>query len=203
MRSRVLLASVIGILLLFGALPAALPAVDAQTPVEARDDGVYFVAYRTQRHIKYSAPDVFHRLVADLVEYLKSRDVRIVEDPERGILETDEAFSTDSLLNLARNAGAATLLLVTVDRPVTKWLKVTMQAYDLNAKLLWSEDASSGGGLSGGGAPAKVLKTLQKKLGSRIGKPGLSTTQPAEAVAPPVSVPVSAPPQNPPQEDVR
>jgi len=203
MRTRVLQASAIGILLLLGALPAPLAAVEAQTPVAARDDGVYFVAYRTQRHIKYSAPEVFHQFAADLVAYLKSRDIRIVEDPERGILETDESFSTDSLLNLARNAGAASLLLVTVDRPVTKWLKVTMQAYDLNAKLLWSEDASSGGGLSGGGAPAKVLKALQKKLDSRVGKPGLSTAQPPEAVAPPGSVPVSAPPQNPPQEDNR
>jgi len=201
MRSRVLLSSAIG-MLLFGALPAALPDVEAQAPAAAQGEGVYFVAHRTQRHIKYSAPGVFHQLVADLVQYLKSRDVRIVEDPERGILETDEAFSTTSLLNLTRNAGAASLLLVTVDRPVTKWLKVTVQAYDLNARLLWSEEASSGGGLSGGGAPAKVLKTLQKSLDSRVGKPGLSAPPP-EAVVPPGSVPVSEPPQKPLQEENR
>jgi hypothetical protein len=199
MRTRALLTYAIGTLLLFG----ALPAIDAQTPAAADNEAVYFVAYRTQRHIKYSTPDIFHQLAADLLAYLKSRDVRIVEDPERGILQTDESFSTESLLNLARNAGAAYLILVSVDRPLSKWLKVTVQAYDPNAKILWSEDASSGGGLSGGGAPSKVLKALEKKLDPRVGKLGLPRAQPPETAAPPGGVPLSTPPQDPRQEDNR
>lgn len=181
MKPKLLAVVSFGVLLLAG-FPLTSRAQD-QTPT--RSEGIYFVAYRTQSHISRSSPNVFHRVANDLIAYLKSRNVKIIEDPERGILQTDEAFSVASLLNLTKNAGATSLLLVTVDRPVTKWLKVTVQAYDLNAKLLWSEVASSGGGLSGGGAPAKVLKTLRKKLDRRVGKPGLPVEMQLKAPEPP------------------
>jgi hypothetical protein len=191
MKSKLLAAVLLGVLLLPGF--SLTGRAQAQTP--APSEGIYFVAHRTQSHILRSSPDVFHRVANDLIAYLKSRNVKIIEDPERGILQTDEAFSVASLLNLTKNAGATSLLLVTVDRPVSKWLKVTVQAYDLNAKLLWSQEVSSGGGLSGGGAPAKVLTTLGKKLDPRIGKPGL----PVEAQAPEPEPQPQAAPQQPTQ----
>lgn len=153
----------------------------AQTQSVAQSDGVYFVAYRTPSHINRSSPTVFHGVAEDLIAYLKSKNVKIVEDPERGILQTDESISTESLCNLAKNAGARYLLLVTVDRPMAKWLKVTIRAYELTGNLLWTEEASSGSGLTGGGAPGKVLKTLGKKLEPLVGTPGLPTVQPAPA----------------------
>ncbi len=79
-----------------------------------------------------------------MLEFLKKNDVNIVADPERGTIQTSELFSTDSLLNLTRNAGANYLLYVTVDRPAASWLKVTFQCYDLSGKALWEEHASSG-----------------------------------------------------------
>lgn len=140
----------------------------------AQTEGVYVVAYRAPNHIKFSSPEVFHGFAKDLIGYLKSRDVNILEDPERGILQTDQLISVESLLNLTKNAGATYLFLATVDRPATKWMKVTVQAYDLSGRLLWSEEADSGGmTMTGKGAPEKILKLLQKKLDSRIDKPGL------------------------------
>jgi hypothetical protein len=157
---------------------------EAQTSPAAQSEGVYVVAYRAPNHIKASSPQVFHGFADDLIGYLKSREVNIFEDPERGILQTDELISVDSLLNLTKNAGAKYLLLATVDRPPTKWLKVTVQAYDLSGKVLWVEEASAGSGMTGGGAPGKVLKTLQKKLDPRIAQPGLPKKLPAPSGAP-------------------
>jgi hypothetical protein len=175
-----------------GLLVTALPAAQSPAPPTP---GVYFVAYRTQAHIKYSTPDVFHKFADDLIAYLKSQNVIIIEDPERGILQTDESFSTESLLNLTKNAGATFLVLATIDRPASKWIKVTVQAYDLTGALLWSEEASSGGGLTGGGAPGKVMKSLSKKLDPHIGGPGL----PKRAAAAPAEKPAT-PPEKPPVE---
>jgi hypothetical protein len=94
-------------------------------------------------------------------------------------LQTDESISVESLLNLTKNAGAKYLFLATVERPASKWLKVTTQAYDLSGKLLWSEEANSGGmSMTGKGAPEKTLKLLEKKLDPRIDKPGLPKKSP-------------------------
>lgn len=143
----------IGFFLVFGVSLNAEPQTSA-----AQTEGVYVVAYRAPNHIKASSPQVFHGFADDLIGYLKSRDVNILEDPERGILQTDELISVESLLNLTKNAGAKYLFLVTVERPVTKWMKVTAQAYDLSGKLLWSEEANSGGTtMTGKGAPEKTL----------------------------------------------
>jgi len=180
MKLKIFLTSTISFLLLSGGLSVAV----GQAPSTAHEEGVYLVAYRTQNHINRSSPDVFHKVSGDLIAFLKSRNVNIAEDPERGILQTDESFSTESLLNLAKNARASSLLLVTVDRPAIKWLKVTVQAYDMTGKLLWQEEASSGGGFTGGGAPEKVFKTLQTKLEPRVGKPGLPERQPGTGTQP-------------------
>src|SRR5258708_17577524 len=152
---------------------------EAQTSPAAQSEGVYVVAYRAPNHIKASSPQVFHGFADDLISYLKSREVNIFEDPERGILQTDELISVDSMLNLTKNAGAKYLLLATVERPAARWMKVTVQAYDLSGKLLWSEEANSGQGMTGKGAPEKTLKSLQKKLDPRIDKPGLPKKLPA------------------------
>jgi hypothetical protein len=140
-------------------------------------DGVYYVAYRTPAHVSRSSPDVFHDVANEMLDFLKKNDVNVVADPERGTIETNELFSLDSLLSLTKNAGATYLLYLTVDRPAASWLKMTVQCYDLSGKLLWEEYASASGGLSGKGAPSKVMENLRKKLSPRIGQPGLPNGQ--------------------------
>jgi len=145
-------------------------------------NGVYYVAYRTPAHVARSSPDVFHGVANDMLDLLKTNDVNVVADPERGTIETNELFSVDSLLSLTKNAGATSLLYLTVDRPATSWLRLTLQCYDLSGKLLWEEHASSSGGLSGRGAPSKSMENLKKKLLPRIGQPGLpKIKKPAQA----------------------
>lgn len=99
-------------------------------PAGSKKDGAYYFAYRTPAHVSRSSPDVFHETTKDTLDFLKSNDVNIIADPERGTIETDELFSLDSLLILTKNAGATHLLYLTVDRPATSWLKLTLQCYD-------------------------------------------------------------------------
>lgn len=163
-----------------GLILCILAAGQVQTPSPTTKlDGVYYVAYRTPAHVARSSPDVFHEVANEMAEFLKKSDVNVVADPERGTIETNELFSLDSLMGLTKNAGASSLLYVTVDRPATSWLKMTLQCYNSSGKLLWEEHASASGGLSGKGAPSKVIENLRKKLSPRIGQPGLPKIQKA------------------------
>jgi hypothetical protein len=158
----------------------------AQTETPAvKPAGVYFAAYRTPRHMKYSKPDVFHQTVAGVVEYLETNRVRIAEDPVRKRIETSDLIPVSVLVNIAREAGASSLLLLTVDRPVTKWVKIETEAYDLSGALLWKESVDEGGGLSGKGGVKKALDKLRKRLDSRLGQPGLEQLPAPEATAAP------------------
>ena len=156
----------------------------AQTvPPAPKPAGVYFAAYRTPRHMKYSKPDVFHQTVASVVEYLETKHVPIAKDPARKRIETSDLIPVSTLVNLAREAGASSLLLLTVDRPVTKWIKIELEAYDLSGTLLWKESVDEGGGLSGKGGVDKALEKLRKRLDSRLGQPGLEPSSALEAPA--------------------
>jgi hypothetical protein len=108
-------------------------------PPGTKLDGVYYVAYRTPAHVSRSTPDVFHQVTKETLELLKQNGVNVVADPERGTIETSDLFSLDSLLSLTKNAGATSLLYLTVDRPAMSWLKATFQCYDASGKLLWEE----------------------------------------------------------------
>jgi hypothetical protein len=152
-------------------------AGQTQGSAGTKPDGAYYVAYRTPAHVSRSSPDVFHETANDTLDFLKSNDVNIIADPERGTIQTDELFSLDSLLNLTKNAGATHLLYLTVDRPAASWLRVTLQCYDLSGKVLWEEHASAASGFSGKGAPSKTLASLKKKLLPRVGQPGLPKVQ--------------------------
>ena len=167
-------------LCLVGATLLVLSLVAAgqtQDPTGTKLYGAYYLSYRTPAHVSHSTPEVFHEVANETLDLLKKNDVNVVADPERGTIETSELFSLDSLLSLTKNAGATSLLYVTVDRPPTSWLKVTLQCYDLSGKLLWEEHASESGGLSGKGAPSKTIESLRKKLLPRIGQPGLPKVQ--------------------------
>ncbi|MDE3200735.1 MAG: hypothetical protein KGN79_07420 [Acidobacteriota bacterium] len=156
-------------------LPPPAKALQTATETGNRTGSVYLVAYRTARHINYSKPDVFHGFSQDLLKFLKESGVPIKIDPDRGTIETESKMSLTSMLNIARQLGASSLLLVTIDRPLTKWIKVTVESYDLEGKQLWSEQAADGGGLTGKGGYDKTLVKIKAVLAKRLGGPGLPT----------------------------
>ena len=148
-------------------------ATAAKTEAKQIKGGVYYAAFRTSAHIARSSPEIFHGASQDLLDYLKSKGVRIVADPERGVLETSDQMSTESMMRLAKLAGASGLLLVTVDRPAASWLKITVQSFDEGGKQLWEENADKKSGLNGKSAPHDVGEKIKSKLAPHIGKEGL------------------------------
>ena len=124
-------------------------------------------------HIDRSKPEVFDSVIAAFGEYLKIKNVVVIEDPERGIIRTQDMMSPQSMANLAKDATADSFLRITVDRPVAAWLKVTVSAFDISGTKLWEESASEGGGLTGKNAVQKTMAKLKPKLDHHVGQPGL------------------------------
>lgn len=154
--------------------PPELPQLPAQAP--RLQEGSYLFIQRTHGHVKFSDPETFHRAATAIKELFRQQNISIVEDPLRGTLETSEEFSLPSVLKLARDAGATHLLYVRVERPVTKWLKIRVQCYDLNGRMLWEESASHGGGWNSGKSLEKITAELGRRLSQRAGGPGLPRT---------------------------
>jgi hypothetical protein len=147
------------------------PSTTASASVDQQK--VFVFVQRTDRHAKYSSPEVFHNVLNDLLEYLKTKNVAIAVDEFGGRNHAEGATPLDTIFNIARDAKATSVMYVVVDRPMTKWLKITAQCFDMNRKQLWQEEASSGGGLSGGHGFEVSTKKLHAQLDKRLGQDGL------------------------------
>ena len=105
----------------------------------ARSAGVLVFAYRTPAHVQYSKPEVFVGIVDDLMLFLKSNNVSLVNDLIHKPVETEQATSTYTLVTYLRQIGARRLIYLTVDRPLSAWVKLTLRCYDADGKLVWEE----------------------------------------------------------------
>jgi hypothetical protein len=163
-----------GLLAALLVVPFVFAQEQAVDRAAASATSVYVVAFRTPAHVRTSSPEVFHTAAADVRKILTDGKVRVVEDKERGFIENESQMSVASMAKLAVEAGAGSLLFVTVDRPTSKWIKLVLQAYDLDARLLWEESVDSGmSPMSGASGYKKCFEKLKKKLPARIGGPGL------------------------------
>lgn len=185
----------------FFCLLACSPS-SAQTPSPSfgNPESSFIAAFRTSAHVNRSSPSVFNEAIDEAIEFLRSSDVVLTNDPLRDpsgqIPRFQEDMSRDDLLASAKYAGATHLLVLTVDRPVRQWLKVTLDCYDLSGKMLWRESAGYSGSLDVNSKKAlpEVMKKLGKQLTPRLGNPGLplvaatngqgSGQQPPPTVAP-------------------
>jgi serine protease Do len=131
--------------------------------------GVLVFAYRTPAHVKLSKPEVFTGIVDDLMLFLKSSDVRLVNDLIHRPVESEQAASTYTLVTYLRQIGASRLLHLSVDRPFSAWVKLTLRCYDPDGKLLWEEIVS--GAANWGREHTGVSRAtaeLHKRLANRI-----------------------------------
>ena len=149
------------------------PAVARQAPAPADQARVFVFVQRSEQHAKRSSREVFENVLNDFLEYLKEKNVAIAVDEFGGRNHAESATPMETVFNIARDAQASSVLYVVVDRPVTKWLKMTVQCFDLSRKQLWQEEASNGGGLSGGHGFEVTTKKLYTLLDKRIGQEGL------------------------------
>jgi hypothetical protein len=155
-------------------IPVALPQFPVlAVTVPKLQQGSYLFIQRTPGHVKYSDSDTFHNAAKAVRELLRSHQVSIFDDPVRGTIETAETFSMESVLALARQAGATYLLYAKIDRPITKWLKISLQCYDMEGRMVWQEEAAHGGGLNSSESLKKITNELDKRLQTKLGGPGL------------------------------
>jgi hypothetical protein len=132
--------------------------------------------------VKYSKSEVFHDVLNDLLEYLKAKNVAIAVDEFGGRNHAEGFTPLDTIFTVARDIKADGVLYVEVDRPMTKWLKITVRSFDMEQKELWKEEVSNGGGFSGGHGFQACTENLHKLLEKRVGQDGLPVL--AEARAP-------------------
>lgn len=149
------------------------PPPTTTASASADQQKVFVFMQRTDRHSKYSSPEVFHNVLNDLLDYLKTKNAAIAVDEFGGRNHAEGATPLDTIFTIARDAKASSVMYVVVDRPVTKWLKITVQCFDMNRKQLWQEEVSSGGGLSGGHGFEVSTKKLHAQLDKRLGQDGL------------------------------
>ena len=187
------------IFLILAIVLTSLPSAVAQAPQsstlqtvvnEGKTQAATFVfLQRTKGHVKYSKPDVFHNVLDDMQTYLNSHHVAMTVDEFGGRSHSEDEMTFSSVLTIARDSHADYLLYVLVDRPITKWIKITVQCFDISGKQLWQEESSSGGGMSGGHGLRVTFDRLHDKLDKRLGQPGLPITTVAEKGAEPAQAP--------------
>lgn len=110
--------------------------------------GVFVEMYETDAHKKRSKPEIAYQVVDDVVAYLKSKGVALARD----------------------ESSAAYRLRLTVDRPMMKWIKVTVEAYDQAEKKLWQQVAESGGGLTGAHGLRVTTDRLHHLIDGNLGE---------------------------------
>jgi len=159
----------------------------AQATLGPSSQTTYLYFQRTSAHVKFSTPEVFQEVVNEIHEYLNANGVVALTEDNGLSPESDLPFS--AVHEMARDSGAAHLLYVTVDRPMSKWLKVKVQCYDTSGHELWQEEASAGGGLSSRSAARDALQKLREELNRRLGQPGLPQGVSAQNAAPTASGP--------------
>jgi hypothetical protein len=163
-----------GILLLLAAISLGFAQQNPSNQNRIEAKGVYIITFRTPGHVRSSSPEIFHSAAADIRKMLTDEGVLIAQDKERGFIENESQMSMETMTALAREAGAGSLLFVTVDRPTSKWIKLVLTTYDLDGKLIWEESVDSGmSGWSGASGYKKCFEKLKKVLLPRIGSAGL------------------------------
>jgi len=157
------------------------PSQGSEQPM--RSGGVFFAALRTQNHIARSDSNKFNEAVDGVEQFLMSNKVVLREDPIRTKFRLESTMSKENLIHVAEDAGASNVLQLTVDRPATSWIELTIQCFDLQGKQLWEERASGANQFTSSGHVQKAVKKLTSRLAPKLGTDCLPQSRGAKAVA--------------------
>jgi hypothetical protein len=137
-----------------------------------------FVAWRTDNHRAYSTSEVFHGIVDELLLFLKENRLKLANDYLGSSLEFEHKISTYETMALAKKFGASYILVLIVDRPVSKWVKLQLQCLSSEGKLLWEEEANgSTWGFSGANGVKVAMKKLKSGIANRLKETPLPTDE--------------------------
>jgi hypothetical protein len=173
LRLSILIGFVLAIVFLFSSEALSQAPSSASGP-----QAVFVFVQRASSHAKYSKAEVFHAVLDDVMGYLKQKNVAMASDEFGNRTHSEDEMPLATVQGIARDSGATYLLYALVERPVTKWIKVTVRCYDMAGQQLWQEEAASGGGLSGGHGLSVTLDRLHDQLDKRIGQAGLPLAAP-------------------------
>ena len=137
---------------------------------------VFVFLQRTSGHVARSQPEVFLAVVNDVFEHLKSKNVSMARDEFGGRRYSEEEISFAAVQKIAEDSKADSVLYLVVDRPIAKWIRVVAQCTDSSGKLLWREEAASGGGITGAHGLRVTLDRLHQRLDQHLGQEGLPVT---------------------------
>ncbi len=157
------------------------PSQGSEKPMQS--GSAFFAALRTQNHIARSDSNKFNEAVDGVEQFLTSNKVVLREDPVRTKFRLESTMSKENLIHVAEDAGASYVLQLTVDRPATSWIELTMQCFDLQGKQLWEERASGANQFTSSGHVQKAVKKLTSRLVPKLGTECLPQSEGAKAVA--------------------
>ncbi len=156
------------------------PSQGAEKPTQS--GGVFFAALRTQNHIGRSDSNKFNEAVDGVEQFLTSNKVVLREDPVRTKFRLESTMSKENLIHVAEDAGASHVLQLTVDRPATSWIELTMQCFDLQGKQLWEERGSGANQFTSSGHVQKAVKKLTSRLAPKLGTECLPQSEGSKTV---------------------
>jgi hypothetical protein len=133
-------------------LIAVVSATAQENPTSSADTVFVFVQ-KTSGAANFGSRQLFEHVVNFLQEYLKANKIASVfrtDDFSSGL-----ALPLSAVQEMARNVNATYLLYVVVDRPVMKWLKLTVECYNASGQPLWAEEASAAKEFSRGKGESK------------------------------------------------
>jgi hypothetical protein len=85
------------------------------------------------------------------------------------VLSDVKAYLVSKGRTLGTVSNSATTLTLVIDRPVSKWIEITIGEKDSNGNFLWSEKASDGGwGHMGGTGLLNTLDKVHQIIDARL-----------------------------------
>jgi hypothetical protein len=143
-----------------------LPAADVNATTR-----VYVFFQRAASHVAHGKAESFQEVADTVREQLKAGNVAMAENQTGGTYSEGE-MPLALVQDMARKAHASFLLYVVVERPHTRWLKVTLHLYEVDGHELWAQEAgvSTFSKSTGSRETIERVRVLMKE---RVGGPGL------------------------------
>ncbi len=123
------------------ATPAAVPAAtltDSAPPAYSASSQPAVQASAPLPQPKLDTVAIVLRTTASAEKYCKPQTIA-------SVLSDTNAYVTSKGMTLGTAGTSKTMLVLIVDRPMSKWIEITVQGRDGAGNVLWSEKASDGG----------------------------------------------------------
>ena len=156
------------------------PSSSPSEPVKRKLSGTLFLACRTDKHRAYSSGEVFQGIVDDVLLFLKQNKLRLANDDLGRTLQVESTISTYEATAVAKKAGASHVMVLTVDRPVSAWVKLRLQCLTADGAVLWDEQAQNGSWVKAGAGGVKAaMEKFKAQIAKQLKQISLPLSEPA------------------------